>query len=1045
MEIIPMHYGARLDIYDDYDDDDEANGRAATEYAGMDHDECLERCDKECGEEAWRIACCSHVGRIAILVMSLLLVYLIYSAFSSTQVHHLTEAVEPRHNLNLTRANEILTALCDAYERGDITGDSCNRLCYDRNWVIRDFYDSNKVAIMIKDGGQTAVFKSQKPFIEMFEEPHEDLTNEQFYNKVVDLVNDELMLGWPKHYSKHLLETVWPTLLRTRGQAMSKADRRSLWALLQQPEFVLFRVLPLTRVTPKIIGTCGHMYQPESLVAFRMKGYYTNLKSKILVHLMGTLKLLYEFLDEPLQWCDVRFDNLGLSADYPKRFVLMDGDMVYTKSRLNSLFKNRPCQTDADCSIGDCSARCQADMTCSTRNNGNLEVFCEKLVNKLYNNKHWKNNKYLVACRDTGRNITQRLNELRLAWVWNLPDVVEYDVMPEYGPFDEEEPLIEPEKPLKVKTLVTAVGLTVVVFTLLISTVAFASLYFHLLNQNSSRLPKWPKPSISPLGKYSKAGVAADHEMCSEIGRKILLSGGNAVDAAIATTFCVGVLDTQSAGLGGGHFMTIYNATTTTCAVVDAREVAPLAATERMYVGKWNESRVGWRAIAVPGELHGLRTAFDRFGSRAVLWDALLKPTIEILEEGYPTSHALAKALKQYEEIIKKEPTMKQFVNPKTGKVYMPGEQIQTRKNLLETFKRLANSSDPIAEFYDGKMSREMVAEFRRNGGILTLDDFKSYASIVHDSSEVIYTQLKNGRIACGPPPPSGSAVAQAILNVMDGFEYNMKSFDDIANLYHHFIEASKFSYAARSWLGDPKFVANATQIAKNITTKQWAENVRSKITETTHDDSYYGGSFEAPPQDHGTAHISVIDADGNAVSITTTINLYLGALVTSESTGILWNNEMDDFSTPGHPNFFGFPPSPANFIRPGKRPMSSQSPIVIFDEKANSNEILAVGGAGGSTIISGVAGVALHALWLKADVKQAVDAPRMHNQLQPNYTWYEPNFPKAYIKSLEQRGHSMRAVNNLTVVTAVERGNDFQIYANSDFRKGEESAPAGY
>uniref|UniRef100_A0A8R1EPC5 Gamma-glutamyltransferase n=1 Tax=Caenorhabditis japonica TaxID=281687 RepID=A0A8R1EPC5_CAEJA len=153
----------------------------------------------------------------------------------------------------------------------------------------------------------------------------------------------------------------------------------------------------------------------------------------------------------------------------------------------------------------------------------------------------------------------------------------------------------------------------------------------------------------------------------------------------------------------------------------------------------------------------------------------------------------------------------------------------------------------------------------------------------------------------------------------------------------------------------------------------------------------------------------------------------------------------MDDFSTPGHSNYFGFPPSPANFIRPGKRPMSSQSPLVIFHQNRSNVELLAVGGAGGSTIISGVAGVALHALWLKADVKQAVDAPRMHNQLQPNYTWYEPNFPKAYVKSLEDRGHVMLAVNNLTVVTAAERANDGQIYANSDFRKGEESAPAGY
>lgn len=217
---------------------------------------------------------------------------------------------------------------------------------------------------------------------------------------------------------------------------------------------------------------------------------------------------------------------------------------------------------------------------------------------------------------------------------------------------------------------------------------------------------------------------------------------------------------------------------------------------------------------------------------------------------------------------------MKNFINPETQRVFQPGEQIKTRQNLLETFRLLANSTDPIADFYTGRLAEQLAKEFEANGGIIRLQDFKNYKSIVHDSKNVIYTKLKNGRGVCGPPPPSGSAVAQAILNVMDGFEYNMKSFNEIATLYHHFLESSKFSYAARSWLGDPQFVANATEIAKNITSKEWADWVRSKITDTTHPDDYYGGSFEAPPQDHGTTHVSIIDADGNAVSVTSTINL---------------------------------------------------------------------------------------------------------------------------------------------------------------------------
>ncbi|EPB70037.1 putative gamma-glutamyltransferase [Ancylostoma ceylanicum] len=628
-------------------------------------------------------------------------------------------------------------------------------------------------------------------------------------------------------------------------------------------------------------------------------------------------------------------------------------------------------------------------------------------------------------------------------------------------------------------------------------------------------LPMWPKASISPLGKYSSAAVAADNGLCSEIGRDALLRGGNAVDAAIAALFCIGVMDTHSAGLGGGHFMTIYNSSTQKCTVIDAREVAPKAATETMYEGRWNESRtggnqcsdeqvspIGWRAVAVPGELHGLWTEFEKYGSGKISWKSLVQPTIDLLEEGFPTSHALAKALAGKAQYIAGESTMKDFINPKTGNVYRNGEQIKTRNSFLNTLRRLANTSNPIQEFYEGEMAREMASEFKRFGGILTEADFASYRSLVIPSSDVIYTSLKNDRVICGPPPPSGSAIAQAILNIMDGYKYDMKKFEDVSLLYHHFIESSKFAkslcgrrnsdsamlirhalsdprnswgthvetiteimkmfddgrlvaieFAARRWLGDPAFVHNATDIARNITTKEWAEWVRhveakSLITNKTHPDEYYGGSLLAPPQDHGTTHISVVDSHGNAVSVTSTINMYFGAAVTSPSTGIVWNDEMDDFSLPGRPNFFGLPPSPANFIQPGKRPMSSQCPLIIFDTKSDKQTkpvVLAVGGAGGSTIITGVAGVAFHSLWLKENVKQAVDAPRLHNQLYPNVTRHEPNFPKEYLAELAARGHVLSKAKNLTVVMAVERDSSGEVYANSDFRKGEESAPAGY
>ncbi|KAK6035606.1 gamma-glutamyltranspeptidase, partial [Cooperia oncophora] len=190
--------------------------------------------------------------------------------------------------------------------------------------------------------------------------------------------------------------------------------------------------------------------------------------------------------------------------------------------------------------------------------------------------------------------------------------------------------------------------------------------------------------------------------------------------------------------------------------------------------------------------------------ARKVSWSDLIQPTIELLEEGFPTSHALAKALERKAELIVNESTMREFVNPETGNVYRVGDQIRTRTSLLRTLRLLSNSSDPVREFYHGAMAREMAKEFEQYGGIITEADFSEYRSIVVPHSGVIYTNLKNGRVVCGPPPPSGSAVAQAILNVMDGIIHER--------------------YAARTWLGDPAFVDNATAIAHNITSKKWAE-----------------------------------------------------------------------------------------------------------------------------------------------------------------------------------------------------------------------------
>jgi len=242
--------------------------------------------------------------------------------------------------------------------------------------------------------------------------------------------------------------------------------------------------------------------------------------------------------------------------------------------------------------------------------------------------------------------------------------------------------------------------------------------------------------------------------------------------------------------------------------------------------------------------------------------------------------------------------------------------------------------------------------------------------------------------------------------------------------------------------MGDMKFVNDSLELAKNITTNAFAESVRAKITDRAHPTAYYGGQFSLE-SDHGTTSMTFMDDYGNAVSVTATINLLFGARVSSESTGVIWNCQMDDFSTPNVTNFYGYPPSPTNFIKPGKKPQSSISPLIVFNEETGKVE-MAVGGAGGSTIITGVSTVGLRTLLLGWDLKAAIDAPRIHNQLLPNITQYEPGFPKEYLDALALRGHVLEKLPGICDVTSIRRKNKYT-FGNSDWRHGPEAGPAGY
>ncbi|KAI6193514.1 Gamma-glutamyltranspeptidase domain containing protein [Aphelenchoides besseyi] len=536
---------------------------------------------------------------------------------------------------------------------------------------------------------------------------------------------------------------------------------------------------------------------------------------------------------------------------------------------------------------------------------------------------------------------------------------------------------------------------------------------------------EWPRPSGSLHAKYKRAAIATDHGYCSEIGRNVLFRGGNAVDSAIASLLCIGVMNPQSSGLGGGFQMTIFNATTQRCMVLDARETAPSGADAEMFVNtpltSDNGSVFGYRSIAVPGELHGYFTAFTNHGSGKVTWESLFEPAIALARDGFPVSSNLAMVLQKLEAQIGQDEDMRRvFFDKRTNKPYEEGD-IMKRQRLAETLRKLATASDPIKLFYK---------EITGKGGLITVDDLAAY------ETRIIDNPLDPGDlVVCGPPPPSSFAVSQAIINVMSEF-YRSESAVDLNDplVYHRLIEIEKFATFAK-----------------------W---VAKMIKDTAQPQEYYSRDLTAQVPDHGTAHVSALDHEGNAVSVTSTINLLLGSNRISPTLGILWNDQMDDFSTPGKPNAFGFAPSPTNFIAPGtsirskkeqavlgKKPMSSMSPAIVYD-KRESKVKMVVGASGGSRIISAVAQTVIRTLLFNQTVKEAVDAPRIHNQFAPYVTEYEENIPKSLINVLidTYKQEGMNPVQKqASVVQALVHEKDGFIHGNSDFRRQTATYPGGF
>lgn len=490
---------------------------------------------------------------------------------------------------------------------------------------------------------------------------------------------------------------------------------------------------------------------------------------------------------------------------------------------------------------------------------------------------------------------------------------------------------------------------------------------------------------------YGNGIVAADDYRCSKIGSNILTDGGNAMDAAIGVALCLGVVSPASSGLGGGCFILGYNASSYKSLFIDARETAPLNSSQNMYVGNPSLSVNGGLAIAIPGELKGLYLAWQKQGG-GVSWSRIVQPSIDLAKK-WEISPTVARYILKIETVVKSNTMLYSdiyemyFNNDGTPK--KSGQYIQNPQ-LANTLQGIADQGPDYLYGINSNIPNLLAKEIQNAGGIITANEIRSFQPTIRDAVEM---DVFGYKLYGAPPPSSGGVIVAAILQFMSGFKEPIASQEGL--YYHHLVEAMKHTFAIRMSLGDPDYV-NLTSVMNDLLNGDLINELQQITREDWVLDSIekyggpdYGVKYQVIPDDHGTTHISVLDKDGNAVAITSTVNTYFGSKILSTSTGIILNNEMDDFSTPNSSNFFGLAPFTSNYIEPGKKPLSSMSPTILV-RKADKKVRLIGGASGGPRIITATAQVLLNFLGQGMSLLDSVISSRVHSQLFPQKVYLE-------------------------------------------------------